>query len=178
MFSNAADTIFLHFFWAPMKRSGKNFRLLKIKIFSKQKFFSALKSCRVAEFFNFFSVNCWNELSKKNPLIAALIISRGFRIFEYLSKRKLLLLVHWSDVINAPLLRLKGFFIKMSKVGQRIIIFQAWMTSALIKNWLRKPSWKRIFQVNRLPKSSNLVDLIGVSLSIHLGLRSYNTWLG
>ena len=70
------------------------------------------------------------------------------------------------------------FFIKMSKVGQRIIIFQAWMISALIKNWLRKPSWKRIFQVNRLPKSSNLVDLISVSLSIHLGLRSYNTWLG
>ena len=43
----------------------KNFRLLKIKIFSKQKFFSALKSCRVASF-SIFSVNCWNELSKNS----------------------------------------------------------------------------------------------------------------
>ena len=58
----------------------KNFRLLKIKIFSKQKFFSALKSCRVASF-SIFSRKLLKRIIKKTPLIAALIISRWIRNF-------------------------------------------------------------------------------------------------
>ena len=55
---------FPSFLLSTDEKIWKNLRLLKIKIFSKQKFFSALKSCRVASF-SIFSRKLLKRIIKK-----------------------------------------------------------------------------------------------------------------
>ena len=99
---------FPSFLLSTDEKIWKNFRLLKIKIFSKQKFFSALKSCRVASF-SIFSRKLLKRIIKKTPLIAALIISRWIRNFWISVKEEAAALIrcHQRSFI-AP----EGFFHK------------------------------------------------------------------